>query len=71
MLGINTKLLTAYYSQTDNQTEKINQELKQYLKMFIDHHQKQQPDWLVTVEFVYNNKAQMSTRVLLFKTNSG
>ena len=39
--------------------------------MFIDHYQKQQLDWLVTVEFAYNNKAQISTRVLPFKTNSG
>ena len=56
MLGIDTKLLTAYYPQTDKQTERINQELEQYLRMFINHRQEQWPDWLVTVEFVYNNK---------------
>jgi len=37
LLEINTKLSTAFYSQTDGQTERINQELKQYLRMFIDH----------------------------------
>ena len=31
MLGIRTKLLTAFYLQTDGQTEQINQELEQYL----------------------------------------
>jgi len=31
MLGIQTKLLTAFHSQTDGQTEHMNQELEQYL----------------------------------------
>ena len=31
MLGIKTKLWTAFHSQTDRQTEKMNQELEQYL----------------------------------------
>jgi len=38
MLGIKTKLLTAFHPQTDGQTERMNQELEQYLYMFIDHH---------------------------------
>jgi len=37
LLGILTKLLTAFYSQTDGQTERMNQKLEQYLRMFIDH----------------------------------
>jgi len=37
MLGIETKLLTAFHPQTDGQTERMNQELEQYLQMFIDH----------------------------------
>jgi len=44
LLGIQTKLLTAYHPQTDGQTERINQELKQYLRVFIDHRQEQWPD---------------------------
>jgi len=38
MLGINTKLSIAYHPQTDGQMERINQELEQYLRMFIDHY---------------------------------
>ena len=41
MLGIKSKLLIVFYPQTNGQTEKVNQELKQYLRMFIDHKQKQ------------------------------
>jgi len=39
LLGIQTKLSMAYHPQTDGQTEKINQELEQYLRVFIDHRQ--------------------------------
>ena len=44
LLGIQMKLSMAYYSQTDGQIERINQELEQYLRVFIDHRQEQQPD---------------------------
>ena len=37
MLGTNTKLLTMFHLQIDRQTKRMNQELEQYLQMFIDH----------------------------------
>jgi len=44
MLGIDTKLSMAYYLQIDGQTERMNQNLEQYLRMFINHRQEQWPD---------------------------
>jgi len=41
LLGIQTKLSTAYHPQMDGQTERINQKLEQYLRVFIDHRQEQ------------------------------
>ena len=39
ILGIKTKLSMAFHSQTDGQTERTNQELEQYLRIYIDHRQ--------------------------------
>jgi len=71
LLGIQTKLSMAYYPQTDGQTERINQELEQYLRVFINHRQEQWPDWLGMAEFAYNNKVHTVTKTSPFKANYG
>jgi len=71
MLGIESKLSTAFHPQTNGQTERVNQELEQYLRMFIDYRQEQWPDWLGMAEFAYNNKMHSSTKVSSFKANYG
>jgi len=70
-LGIWTKLSMAYHPQTDGQTEQINQELEQYLRMFMDHRQEQWLEWLGTAEFTYNNKKHTATQISPFKANYG
>jgi len=69
MLGIKSKLSMVFHSQTNGQMERVNQELEQYLRMFIDHRQEQWPDWLGMAEFAYNNKAHSSTKMSPFKAN--
>ena len=69
MLEIETKLSTSFHSQTDGQTKRINQELEQYLQFFVDHRQKDWPEWLATAEFTVNNKIHQVTKVSPFIAN--
>ena len=71
LLEIQTKLSTAYHPQTNGQMERINQELEQYLRVFINHRQEQWLDWLGIAEFMYNNKIHVATKILPFKVNYG
>ena len=71
MLGIKMKLSTAFHPQTDRQTERMNQELEQYLQFFIEHRQKNWPEWMAMAEFTINNKVHATTKVLPFMANYG
>ena len=68
-LGIKTKLSTAFHLQTDRQIERMNQELEQYLRFFVEHRQKDWLEWLAIAEFAMNNKVHMATKVSPFMTN--
>ena len=46
ILWIKTKLSMAYHPQTDGQMEWVNQEIKQYLRMFTSHRQNDWPEWI-------------------------
>ena len=70
MLGIETKLLMAFHLQTDRQTERTNQELEQYLRMYIDDRQNNWLELLATAEFIFNNKVYTVIKLSLFKDRS-
>ena len=42
LVGVKANPSTAYHPQTDGQTERMNQEVEQYLRLFINH---RQTDW--------------------------
>ena len=71
MLGIKTKLSTVFHPQTEGQMERMNQELEQYLWFFIEHRQKDWPEWLAAAEFAINNKVHMAIKVSPFMANYG
>jgi len=71
MLGIETKLSMAFHPQTDRQIEWMNQELEQYLRLFVEHRQKDWLEWLALAEFAVNNKAHMVTKISPFMANYG
>jgi len=49
----------------------MNQKLEQYLQFFVDHRQKDWPEWLVLAEFAVNNKVYSITKVSPFMANYG
>ena len=61
LLGIETALSTAFHPQTDGQTERTNQELEQYLRLYTNFMQTDWSDWLASAEFAYNNCSHSST----------
>ena len=61
----------AYHPQTDGQTEWMNQEIEQYLWIFINEWQTDWVDWLSLATFSYNDKEQTLTRQSPFFLNHG
>ena len=57
ILGIESTMLTAYHSQTDGQTEYVNQALEQYLRCYVNYNFSNWLDLLPSAEFTYNNQA--------------
>ena len=41
------------------------------MRFFVDHRQKDWPEWLASAEFVVNNKAHTATKVSSFMANYG
>jgi hypothetical protein len=71
LLDIKLDFSTAYHPETDGQTERTNQTLEQYLRMYANY---QQDDWyrlLPLAEFAYNNANSETTGVSPFFANKG
>jgi Reverse transcriptase (RNA-dependent DNA polymerase)/RNase H-like domain found in reverse transcriptase/Integrase zinc binding domain/Chromo (CHRromatin Organisation MOdifier) domain/Integrase core domain len=71
LCDIKSNKSTAYHPQSDGQTERVNQVLEQYLRIFCDY---QQDDWcqlLPLAEFAYNNAQSSSTGASPFYANYG
>ena len=71
LLRIKLAATTTYHSQGDGQTERVNQELEQYLRLFTNQ---RQDDWvrlLPFVEFQYNNQVHSSTQHPPFLLDTG
>ena len=43
--------------------------MEQYLRFFIEHRQKDWPEWMAAAEFAINNKVHMATKVSPFIVN--
>jgi len=64
-------LSTAYHSQTNRQTEQINQEIGTFLRHYVNYQQDNWIEWLVAAEFQYNDKKYIATEYTPFELNFG
>ena len=71
LLGIRLSSSIAWYPQTDGQTEHVNQELNQFLRLFINKRQDDWYDLLPIVEFQHNNHIHSATQQSLFLLDTG
>ena len=71
VLGIKRQLLTAYHSQTDGQTERINQEIGTFLQHYMNYQQDNWTDQLAAAEFQYNDKKHVVMGRISFELNFG
>jgi len=73
MKALETKcmLSTAYHSQTNEQIERINQEIGTFLRRYVNYQQDNWTEWLTVAEFQYNNKKHVVTGYTLFELNFG
>jgi len=62
LLGIRLSFSIAWHPQTDGQTEYINQELNQFLFLFVNEQQDDWYDLLSIAEFQHNNYVHSTTQ---------
>ena len=70
-LGIKVTASMAYHLQTDGQTEDVNQEVEQFLHLFVNQRQDNWYDWISIAEFAYNDQVHTSTQASLFVLDAG
>ena len=71
MLDITISSSIAYHPQTDGQIERVNQERKQYLRVFISERQDNWAELFPMVEFQHNNHIHSATQTTPFLLDSG
>jgi len=71
LLGIRLFSSTAWYLQTDGQTERVNQELDQFLRLFVNEWQNDWYDLLPIAEFQHNNHVHSATQQPPFLLDTG
>jgi hypothetical protein len=62
ILGISQNISTAYHPRTDGQSEAKNKWVKQHLRFYVNHYQKNWTYYLPMAEFAHNTWASETTR---------
>ena len=70
-MGIKSKMSTAYHPQTDGQTERANQEVEAYLRIYCMTRPHDWADSLASIEFVHNSQVHSVTKTTPFHVIQG
>ena len=62
---------SGYHPEGDGQTERLNQTLEQYLRIFCNYQQDNWSELLPLTKFTYNNSPSATTGVTPFFANKG
>ena len=65
-IKLRRRLSTAFHPQTDGQTERQNQTLETYLRIFVNDEQDNWASLLLLAEFAYNNSVHSATSLTPF-----
>jgi len=71
ILGIKQNISIAYHLQTDGQSERTNQSLEQYLRLFCAQDQKQWSQWLPLAQYTRNLWPSSTTKESPFELLMG
>ena len=71
MLEARLRLFTAYHPRTDEQTERINQTLKQYLRHYVNYHQDNWVELLSMIQIAMNSRVSNTTKISPYFANFG
>jgi len=69
LVGVKSRIVTAFHPQTDSQTEIINQLLETYLRAFVNYKMINWADLLPITEFAYTSAKCSVTKVSPFFAN--
>ena len=71
LTGITIAASTAFHPHTDGQTERVNQDVEQFRRLYTNYGQNDWSEWLSMAEFAYNNRKHSATGVSPFFANTG
>ncbi|KAG8819677.1 hypothetical protein FRC17_010364 [Serendipita sp. 399] len=71
LLDMKLHATSGYHPEADGQTERVNQTLEQYLRMYCNYQQDNWSELLPLAEFAYNNAPNATTGVSPFYANKG
>ena len=71
LIGIISKIMMVFHPQSNGQTERINQNLEEYLLYYYSWKQNDWDELFPLAEYTYNSAILETTKMSLFYTNYG